>query len=833
MTEIKVGKKNVIKTIFTTSMFSDKNNMGFQYQRLVPFGFIELGSSYVNNNERKVNSYGFNLLTSIRTKKLGMFMPSFSTTVANWYESEPKKQIGFAGELKYNYKFQRAHINFSARYADRKFFGRNDGRLEIRSNVNYPLKNTSRYLLLHYNLTKSNPALYNGDELLFGTTNTFEESRLTINQPITKNLFLNLGLMSEMRYGNNFYNYYPSDHLQTRNALLYNALRYRVPNTQNIFTFTLKAGWNTIMNYSNESINVFKSNNHWFTLIANTNYRSRIWGFFASYYHGPSTIAQQLNYVTRNYNSKTVRLLPYLELFLIPKHLKLSIKPNYLYDIPAKTSRINIGTDLIGIPGKSWVLTFSNALSYSANIDKITEEKFSYTNSYFEFRIKKDLNINQPRYQYHNLSIYFFKDLNGNQIKDADEPGIKDILFSISLDEERLLEQKNSNSGFFMPIDLLSDNNGFVQYENIPNGFYILKYNPIGKMVGSFSSETNVQYKYIGKDETLYIPYFENNKIFGKVILNRSKLSNLGTIDPSNIKITAEDSHGKKHTTLTDINGNFTIYVPNVDRYKVRVNNIFFENFELEQNDYEVQLNGYRQFEVNFIFNEKKRKINFTASYDYGSRLDGPGVEIVRRTNLAGTIKDATTLQPIAATIRIIDGQGNEITSANSNAKTGVFTTSFIAGDDYNVEVMADDYWFYAEKLYSNQIVTFKNLKKDILIKAITVGSIIPMNTLNFASGSAEIPATSFPELERLLKVLRKNPSVKIDVHGHADDLEIRETQEDLALERAKIIAKYLIANGYNRVKYSGHANTKPIADNDTETGRAQNRRVEIVVTGK
>jgi outer membrane protein OmpA-like peptidoglycan-associated protein len=146
---------------------------------------------------------------------------------------------------------------------------------------------------------------------------------------------------------------------------------------------------------------------------------------------------------------------------------------------------------------------------------------------------------------------------------------------------------------------------------------------------------------------------------------------------------------------------------------------------------------------------------------------------------------------------------------------------------------MADDYWFYAEKLYSNQIVTFKNLKKDILIKAITVGSIIPMNTLNFASGSAEIPATSFPELERLLKVLRKNPAVKIDVHGHADDLEIRETQEDLALERAKIIAKYLIANGYNRVKYSGHANTKPIADNDTETGRAQNRRVEIVVTGK
>jgi outer membrane protein OmpA-like peptidoglycan-associated protein len=382
-------------------------------------------------------------------------------------------------------------------------------------------------------------------------------------------------------------------------------------------------------------------------------------------------------------------------------------------------------------------------------------------------------------------------------------------------------------------MDLLSDLNGYVNYDNIPNGFYIIKYAPIGKMQGSFSSETNTQSIYIGKNETLYIPFFENNKIFGKALINRSKLSNLGSIDASNIKVTAEDSHGNKFSTLTDANGNFSIYVPSVDKYSVKINNIFFENFELEQNDYEVQLNGYRQFEVNFIFNEKKRKINFTAAYDYGSRLDGPGVEIVRRTNLSGTVKDATTLQPIVAKIRVIDNQGNEITSGTSSMQSGLFTTSFMAGDDYTVEVTSDDYWFYAEKLYSQQIVTFSNLKKEILLKAITVGALIPMNTLNFESGKIEIPPTSFPELERLLKVLKKNPTVKISVHGHADDMEIQGTQDDIALKRAEQVAKYLIANGYNRVKYVGHSNTNPIADNESEDGRKQNRRVEIVVTGK
>ena len=80
---------------------------------------------------------------------------------------------------------------------------------------------------------------------------------------------------------------------------------------------------------------------------------------------------------------------------------------------------------------------------------------------------------------------------------------------------------------------------------------------------------------------------------------------------------------------------------------------------------------------------------------------------------------------------------------------------------------------------------------------------------------------------------MRRNPSVTIAVYGHADDQEVIEATEDIALERAKMVATYLIANGYNRVKYSGFQNTRPITTNETEEGRRLNRRVEIVVTGK
>jgi outer membrane protein OmpA-like peptidoglycan-associated protein len=619
----------------------------------------------------------------------------------------------------------------------------------------------------------------------------------------------------------------------TRNAGVKISTRIRGKDSNQTLNLSYQGSYNFVTDYNNEIFETAATHKNWINMVFAVNYRSRIWGVYGSYYNGPYSINQQYSYFAYNYYSKNIRIFPYVDVTVLPKYLYLSSKLNYTYDISGKTNRVNFINEFYGYPIKNLKLSFLATMNYQANKDLLTEEKFSYSSTYFEVRLKKEFDFDQPRYQYHNLKVLFFKDLNGNSVKDEDEPGIQNVLFSIKMDEKQVVEIADEGKNYFMATELLSDQFGVVAYDNIPGGFYIIDYLPVSSSKDAFTSTDKQQAIYMGKNETLYIPFFENNKIFGRALLNRSKLSNLGSIDVSNIKVTAEDSYGKKYSALTDAAGNFSIYVPSVDKYKVNINNIFFENFELEQNNYEVQLNGYRQFEVNFIFNEKKRKINFAADYDYGSRLDRPGVEIVRRTNLSGTIKDATTLQPIVAKVRVVDGQGREITSANSSTKTGIFTLSFVAGDDYTVEVNADEYWFYAEKLYSQQIVTFSNLKKEILLKAITVGALIPMNTLNFNDGSFEILPTTFPELERLMKVLKKNPSVQIDVHGHADDMEIQDAQTDLALERAKMVAKYLIANGYNRVKYSGHANTKPIADNETVEGRKVNRRVEIVVTGK
>jgi chemotaxis protein MotB len=104
-----------------------------------------------------------------------------------------------------------------------------------------------------------------------------------------------------------------------------------------------------------------------------------------------------------------------------------------------------------------------------------------------------------------------------------------------------------------------------------------------------------------------------------------------------------------------------------------------------------------------------------------------------------------------------------------------------------------------------------------------------------FPSGSAEIKPETYPILDKLYEILRDLPN-PVEVEGHTDSIPISTekfpSNWELSTARASSIVRYFIAKGINpeRLKASGYADTKPIASNATPEGRAQNRRVEIVI---
>jgi outer membrane protein OmpA-like peptidoglycan-associated protein len=103
-----------------------------------------------------------------------------------------------------------------------------------------------------------------------------------------------------------------------------------------------------------------------------------------------------------------------------------------------------------------------------------------------------------------------------------------------------------------------------------------------------------------------------------------------------------------------------------------------------------------------------------------------------------------------------------------------------------------------------------------------------------FASGQASLSARARDEVSRIAAVLRQFADHRISVEGHTDSVGSEVSNQRLSEQRAESVRAALVAEGVDpgRVDAVGFGQSRPIADNQTAAGRAQNRRVEIVILG-
>lgn len=101
-----------------------------------------------------------------------------------------------------------------------------------------------------------------------------------------------------------------------------------------------------------------------------------------------------------------------------------------------------------------------------------------------------------------------------------------------------------------------------------------------------------------------------------------------------------------------------------------------------------------------------------------------------------------------------------------------------------------------------------------------------------FASGKSELLGTAKTKLSEVAAVLAKDPNAKLTVEGYTDSRGSDEFNKELSEKRAEAVRSFLVSKGIPaaNIVAEGHGEEKPIADNETAEGRANNRRVEIVV---
>ena len=109
----------------------------------------------------------------------------------------------------------------------------------------------------------------------------------------------------------------------------------------------------------------------------------------------------------------------------------------------------------------------------------------------------------------------------------------------------------------------------------------------------------------------------------------------------------------------------------------------------------------------------------------------------------------------------------------------------------------------------------------------------IVLRGVNFDFDKSDIRPDSRPVLDQAAAVLRESPNVRVSVEGHTDSVGAPEYNEKLSVRRAEAVFRYLVNHGVapERMEVAGYGLSRAVADNDTESGRAQNRRVELHVS--
>ena len=211
-------------------------------------------------------------------------------------------------------------------------------------------------------------------------------------------------------------------------------------------------------------------------------------------------------------------------------------------------------------------------------------------------------------------------------------------------------------------------------------------------------------------------------------------------------------------------------------------------------------------------------------------------VDVTRKflTVFRGNTIDLLNAQPVAATIDITDNGSGKITeTVNTNSATGKFLITLPSGKNYGIAVKANNYLFHSENFDLPDGGEDNIVSKTIQLKNVAVGNTITLTNIFFDLGKATLRIESNAELDRLVKLMNDAPKLKIEISGHTDNTGSAAMNENLSQQRANAVVSYILTKGIDtsRLTAKGYGSKKPIATNDTESGRQQNRRTEFKIT--
>ncbi len=327
----------------------------------------------------------------------------------------------------------------------------------------------------------------------------------------------------------------------------------------------------------------------------------------------------------------------------------------------------------------------------------------------------------------------------------------------------------------------------------------------------------NYQLDFHKKDHSHYFMMVEaeklrkNQKIVENINLYKDITLILNAFDdeifkPVDASIEIKNSNDEIISTTIDKekDGRYIIKIPIGDVYKFKLKANYYEDL-----DFDFDLTGIVQFdEFEKDAELKAKKVDFQIA-----------------------ISDEETQSGLPVEVLITNLDNNEVIRTTATAgPDGKYTIKLREGDRYSVSVSPKGYSFY------NTTVDLKKKKApkklDVKLKQLKEDTKLTLNDITFEVNSDDLNESSYAELDRVVKLMKDNPNINIEISAHTDNVGSEAYNLRLSKRRAASVETYLLEQAVNEENLvsKGYGESKPAYPNDTDEHKALNRRVELKI---
>ena len=202
-----------------------------------------------------------------------------------------------------------------------------------------------------------------------------------------------------------------------------------------------------------------------------------------------------------------------------------------------------------------------------------------------------------------------------------------------------------------------------------------------------------------------------------------------------------------------------------------------------------------------------------------------------RSNYVKGVIRDKVSREPLRANIELINLRDEQVVSlVTSDSVSGEYLMILTQGAEYALYITRKGYLFRSYHFNYSAVTDFQPIVIDIDLEKAMAGSVAVLNNLFFDVDKYELKEMSGSELQKVVRFLKDNPAMRVEIGGHTDNSGSARHNRELSEKRAQSVNAFLVAQGIpqTQLRPKGYGPDQPVASNDTEEGRQQNRRIEF-----